>query len=142
MAANTSPIFSRVGDIQGVTDVTAANNTADLTSGTSYLVFTADATEGGWVEEVRVKAQPGANTAATVVRIWINNGATLATADNTLFIAELSIPATTASASSPTPDFSYPLRRALSPGHRIYATVGTAPGGSGRFTITAFGGKY
>lgn len=142
MAANVAPIFSRVPDVQWVESVTAANNTVDLTSGTSYLVFTADATEGGWIEDLRVKANPAANTAATVVRFWLNNGSTLGTAANSSLICDLSLVATVASATSGTVNFSYPLRRAIPPGYRIYATVGTAPGGSGEFTITAFGGKY
>lgn len=136
MAANTSPIFSRRPRSGGIESVTAANNTLDLTSGTSYLVFTADATEGSWVDEIRVKANPANNTAATVMRFWVNNGSTLATSSNSWFVGELSLPATTASATAATPDFSYPFKDGLEPGYRIYATVGTAPGGSGEFTIT------
>ena len=37
MPANMVPIFSKAGDIRwSSTDMTAANTTADLTSGTSY----------------------------------------------------------------------------------------------------------
>lgn len=139
---NAEPIFSRVADIQWAVNCTAANNTIDITSGTSYLVFTADATNGGYVREVRCKANPSQNTAATVMRVWINNGSTTVTDTNSACIAELGIPATTASASAPTPDFVLPLNIPLPPGYKLYVTFGTAPGGSGEFMVTAIGGKY
>lgn len=142
MAANTNPIFSRTPDIQWVESCTAANNTADLTSGTSYLVFTADATEGGWLEDVRCKANPANNTAGTVMRVWLNNGSTLATASNSALIDEVNISPVTASASIAQQIWTVLLKRAIPAGYRIYVTFGTAPGGSGAFTVTAFGGKY
>ena len=142
MVANISPIFSRTPDIQWVESITAANNTIDLTSGTSYLVFTADATEGGYLREVRIKANPANNTAGTVVRLWVNNGSTLGTSSNSALISETGIPALTASATNPQPDFVIPMNLALPPGYRIYLTIGTAPGGSGEFTATGIGGKF
>lgn len=142
MAANTSPIYTRLADIQWIGAIVTANNTLNITSGTSYLVFTADATEGGYVRELRVKADPANNTAATVVRVWLNNGATTGTASNSSFLGELGLPATTASATAPLPDFVYPLNFAMPAGYKIYVTVGTAPGGSGQFSATVIGGKY
>lgn len=139
---NTEPIYSRVPDIQWAESITAANNTVDLTSGTSYLVFTADATNGGYVRELRCKANPANNTAATVMRVWINNGSTTGTAANSALFTELGIPATTASAVNALPDFICPMNIALPPGYKIYVTFGTAPGGSGEFTVTAIAGKY
>lgn len=142
MAANTEPIFSRTPDVQWVESIVTAHNVIDLTSGTSYLVYTADATEGGWVEELRVKVNPANNSAATVVRFWLNNGSTTGTAANSCIIGELGLPATTTSATSPLPDFAYPVRKAIPAGYKIYATVGTAPGGSCELSIAAFAGKY
>lgn len=142
MAANTSPIYTRTADIQWITAITAANTTLDITSGTSYLVFTADATEGGFVREVRIKASPANNTAATVARIWLNNGSTTGTAANSALITEVTIPATTASNSAGLPDIIVPINMALPAGYRLYLTLGTAPGGSGQFTAAAIGGKY
>lgn len=142
MAANTAPIFTRTADIQWVESIVTANNTLDLTSGTSYLVFTADATEGGFLREIRIKANPANNTAATVARIWLNNGSTTGTSSNSALLTEVGIPATTASATNPQPDFIVPINMALPAGYRVYLTIGTAPGGSGEFTATAFAGKY
>ena len=142
MAANTSPIYTRLPDIQWVESITVANNTLDLTSGTSYLVWTADATEGGYLREIRIKANPANNTAATVARIWINNGSTLATSLNSALLTEVGIPGTTASATNPLPDIVIPINMAVPATYRIYLTVGTAPGGSGEFTAIGIGGKY
>ena len=141
-APNVEPIFSRVADIQWVESIVTANNTIDITSGTSYLAFTADATNGGFVRNARVKVNPANNSAATVVRFWVNNGSTTGTSANTALIGELGLPATTTSASAPLPDFDYGLNMALPPGYKIYVTVGTAPGGSCELTVTVFGGKY
>jgi hypothetical protein len=142
MAASTNPIFTRQPQVEWVESVIAANTNVDITSGTSYLVFTADATEGSWLEEIRVKANPAANTAATVVRFWLVQGDHTAASANSSIIDDLGLPATTASNTAPTPTFSLPIRRGLEPGQTIRATLGTAPGGSGEFTITAFGGRY
>ena len=141
-APNVEPIFSRVADVQWEESIVTANNTLDLTSGTSYEVFVADATNGGFVRNARVKANPANNTAATVVRFWLNNGSTTGTAANSALIGELGLPATTASATAPQADFDYGLNMALPPAHKVYVTIGTAPGGSGEFTVTIFGGKY
>ncbi len=122
--------------------MTVANNTKDLTGGTSYLVFTADATNGGYVREVRVKADPVNNTAATVCRLYLNNGATTGTASNSTFITEIGIPAVTASATAAQPDFVIPCDFVVPAGYKLYLSWGTAPGGSGQFSGTAIGGKY
>lgn len=139
---NSEPVYSRVADVQWIESVVTAHNTIDLTAGTSYLVFTADATNGGYVRELRCKANPANNSAATVLRVWLNNGATLGTSSNSAIIGELGIPATTTTATAALPDFVYPMNFALNPGYRIYVTVGTAPGGSAEFTVTAIAGKY
>jgi len=142
MSANRYPIFVRKPDVQWAESMVTANNTVDLTSGTSYLLFAADVTEGGYVKEVTVRPNPAANTAATVFRLWINNGGTTGTASNSAIYKEVSIPATTASASAAQFDIVIPLDLPLPAGYRLFATLGTAPGGSGEFTAVAVGGKY
>lgn len=142
MAANISPIYSRTPDIQWIGSMTAANATADITTGTSYLAFTADATEGGFVQQIRLKANPANSTVATVLRVWINNGATTGTATNSALFAEIGIPAITASTTGAQPDFVVPINVPLPAGYKIYLTLGTAPGGSGAFTAITIAGKY
>lgn len=140
MAGNAQPIFARVGKVSWAQAATAVTG-ADLTNGS--LIFTADATNGSIVSEVRVKYLPGTSTAATAFRIWINNGSSLAATNNNTLIAEITMPAITTSQVAATPDFVVPLSRGgiiLPPGYRMYATVGTYS--TGTFMITAIGGDY
>lgn len=141
MAANTFARFVAVPNNEWVCDITAADTDADITAGTSYLIGTAGA-DGDWVSHVRIKPAPGNNTAATVARLWINNGSSLAVVANSVLFAEIGIGATTASNVNPTPDFTIPCGFALNPGHKLYLTLGTAPGGSGEFSACAFKGSY
>lgn len=140
MAANVNPIFSRVPDIQWNSYLVTANTTADLTSGTTYLLFTADATNGGFVQKIRFRSTPAGNTTATVVRIWINNGQTTGTAANNVLFDELSLPATTASGTAATPNYEVPMNIALPAGYRIYATIHTASANG--WAATVVGGAY
>jgi hypothetical protein len=142
MAANNLPIYTRLGDVQWTTNMTAVNATTDLTSGTIYLAFTADATNGGYVQRIRFKPNnaSGTNNVATVARVWLNNGSTTATAANNTFIDEISLPATTGSATAALPVYELPLNLALPAGYTIYVTLGT--GVAGGYRATVIGGKY
>ncbi len=142
MAANTSPIFTLSPDVQFSAAMTGANVTLDITTGTSYLAFTADATNGGFVRDITIKASPANNTAASVARIWINNGSTIATATNSVLYREVGVPATTATNSAPNPEIVVPMNIALPAGYKIYITWGTAAGGSGQWVACTAGGKY
>lgn len=141
MAVNNNAVFPDSGNIDWINSMTAANTNADITAGTSYLVFTAGA-DGSNVREIRLKAAPGNNTAATVLRIWINNGSTTGTAANSVLFGEMSIPATVASSSAAQPDFVYPMNIDLDANFKIYLTLGTAPGGSGAFSACAVAKDY
>lgn len=139
---NTQPIFSRKGNIKITVSITAANNTIDITTGTSYLVFTADATNGSFLREIRLKVNPSQSSAATVARFWMNDGGSTGTKSTSSLYTEIGIPATTTSAVNALPDFIAPFNIALPPGYKIYLTLGTAPGGTAEFTATAIGGDY
>lgn len=145
MPANITPIYTRVADVQWKIGISAARNDVDLSTYTAdtdcWVVFTADATNGGYVSKIVVKVQPGTNSSATVMRVWLNNGSTIGTAANSTLIGELGIPATTASASAPLPDFTYPMNVAIPAGYRIYVSFGTDPG-TCQVAVTCFGGKY
>lgn len=142
MAANTIPIFSKLGQVSWVT-MTAANTAADGT-GTVGTLFTADATNGGRVERIRVL--PLGTNVATVLRVFINNGSTSATAANNSLLAEIALPATTVTqVSSQTPmdlpnsaDLVFPL--VLPPGYKLLVTLGTAVAAG--YSIVATGGTY
>jgi hypothetical protein len=142
MAANTLPIYTRRGDVQWSSNMTAVNTTTDLTSGTIYLTFSADTTEGGYVQRIRFKPNNavGVNNVATVARVWMNNGSTTATAANNTFIDEISLPATTGVAAAALPVYELPLNFAMPPGYTLYVTLGT--GVAGGYRATVIGGKY
>jgi len=72
MPANTSPIYSVKGDIQGgdILTTQAADYTGTGTN--NVVVFTADEINGGYVQRLRFKAM-GSNI-ATVARVYVNNG--------------------------------------------------------------------
>lgn len=140
MPGNIDPIYTKVGDIQFATLAAGANNTADLTSGTNALVFTADATNGGFLREIRVKPSPGTTNTATAIRVWINNGSTTGTASNNILFGDFTFPAFTASTSSASPDMAYPMMIALPPGYRVYVT--TAQTATATLHFAGIGGKY
>ena len=79
MAGNSSPIFSRVGDIQGGVLFTSSSTNSAIAdfAGTGTFVspvFTADLTNGGFIQRLRFKARADGANVATVARIWINDG--------------------------------------------------------------------
>ncbi len=137
MAGNTSPIYSRVGDVQWGTLITTANTAKDGT-GTVVTAFTADATNGGYAEKISWNAA-GTNV-ATVGRIFINNGSTNTTAANNTLFAEITLSATTLSEVSAQPPYVVPLNLALPPGYKINCTIGTTV--SAGYYINVCGGKY
>lgn len=136
-AANTLALYSRVADIQFAPALTTANTAMDGT-GTVATVFTADATNGGFVQRLRMRSV-GTNV-QTVARVFINNGATNATATNNTLFDEMTLPATTANATSATPTFEIPLGFALPPGYKILVTLGTTVAAG--WVPTVVGGKY
>jgi hypothetical protein len=141
MPANNQPIFTRLADIQWtVSAMTVANTTTDLTSGTIYLAFSADSTNGGYVQRIRFRTL-GSNTNATVARVWVNNGLTTATAANNALFDEITLPTTTVSQVAAQSNYELPLNFALPAGYRIYITLGTAPTSAG-WGATVIGGKY
>lgn len=138
MAANTAPIFPRTPQVEWAQPVLAANTTTDLTSGTIYQVFAADATEGSRVDYLQIMAL-GTNV-ATVLRVWINNGATTATAANNVMHKNITLPATTLSQTAQLTEQQVNLDLSLPPGYKLYVTLGTAVAAG--YGVTAVGGKY
>jgi hypothetical protein len=140
MAANTVPIFSKAPLI-GLSDATpilTANTTTDLTAGTIYLLFTADATNGSYVDKVILQAL-GTNT-ASVARLWINNGATTATATNNTQFKDKTMAATTVSQVAEVGTTEITVGFALPAGYRIYMTLGTTVAAGFKSTVVA--GQY
>lgn len=149
MPANNDPIYSKVADVQWnassalfASAMTAGNvSSYDGTDANAKLLFTADATNGGFVQQVRAKCCALTGTsAASVLRLFLNNGSTPATAANNVLIGEMALPAVANTVVAATPDIVYPLNIAIPPGYRIYAGLGTAV--TTGWAVTVIGGAY
>lgn len=138
MAANTSPIYTLSPDIQwGATVLTTANTAKDGT-GTVLTVFTADATNGGFVQKVRFRAA-GTNV-VSVGRVFINNGAINTTAGNNILWEDITLTATTNSEVAQLTNQEIVLGFALPPGYKINVTLGTTVAAG--YYVSVIGGKY
>ena len=138
MAGNTSQLFSRVADVQWIASGLGANTATDGT-GTTVLIFTADATNGGRIE--RVSAIHLGTNIAGLLRFYVNNGSSAATAANNSLIEELAMPANTVAQNAiSVPQVMIRVPIILPPGYTLRASVATAVASG--YQITAFGGKY
>lgn len=146
MTANANPIFQRLGDVStnagtampGTMTTAAADYTG--VSANNILIFTADATNGSWIERIRFKANSATNNGATVARIYINNGSVHTSAANNTLYGEVSLPATTAATTTATIEIDYPMGFPLNPNFTIYVGLGATV--SGGWQATAIGGPY
>lgn len=144
MSANIDPIYSKAGDVSNNSGtgmnqlVTAVANDYTGAGANNSLVFTADATNGGYIQRLRFKA--GGTNVASVARIFLNNASAPTTATNNEFYGEVSLPATTAIATAATVEIDYPMGFALPLGFRIYFGLGTAV--SAGWICTPIAGKY
>ena len=139
MAANIQPIYSRLADVQWASAIVqSGNTTTDLTSGTIYPIFTADTTNGGYVQRVRFR--PLGTNAATVARVWINNGGDTTVSGNNSLWDEIAIPLTTISQTAAQATYEIPLNFPLPANYRLYVTLGTVV--LAGFDVTVIGGKY
>lgn len=73
MPANYNPIYSAVGAIEGGQILTTGANVYTGQDPTNVVVFSANATNGSYVQRLRFKAVGGTAT-ATVARIFVNSG--------------------------------------------------------------------
>jgi len=149
MAANTFPIFPKTPDVQvgGAVLGPSANTSLDGTGANSFLVFTADATEGGFLKKITLKAV--GSPAATVCRAFVCTATgtftagTTNTAANSSLRGEIALPAITLSQTAATPEFILPLDIALNASFKVFLTFGTSTGASGTgYAVTCEGGKY
>jgi len=138
MPANTSPIYVKVPRTDWTVIPASVANTAKDGTGTVYTAFTAHATEGSFVSNVKIRSL-GTNV-TTVIRLFQNNGSTNATAANNTLIAEITSPPTTVSEVAAQPEFDIPISVGLPAGHRL--NIVTATSVAAGFAVTAFGGDY
>ena len=148
MTANSDPAYSRVGDIQAVA-VVAANSSSQGggTIGTDiFVAFLADATNGGFVGELRAslaESTIGTASTATVMRVFVSSlsaGAT--TSANTHLIAEVALPSQTPSSTVAAVPVVVPINKMIPPGYTILVTNHAAPAANTHWKNVVFGGKY
>ena len=108
-------------------------------NGTSYVtpVFTAG-TNGSYLQ--RLIARPAGTNIASVLRVFLNNGSTNATAANNVLIAELTLAASTANAAGALQGTELNLNYAIPAAYVLNVTLGTAVATG--YWVTVIGGNY
>jgi hypothetical protein len=145
MPANTNPIFPIVPNVSWGNVATA--NTAKDGTGTVVTVFTAGV-NGSKIDQIKVRAL-GTNV-ATVMRFFINNGSTNATAANNALIHETTIASTTLSETAAladndititknTGEIAVPIPQ-LPAGYKINVTIGTTVAAG--LQVSVIGGDF
>jgi len=139
MPANTSPIFPLTAKVTWVNAAgLVANTTTDLTAGTNYPSGYTAGANGSRIDFVKARSL-GTNV-VTVVRVWINNGSTTATAANNTLYYEQALAATVVSQTTQQPDMVIPINVSLPSGYMLYFTFGTAIAAG--YDLVTVGGDY
>lgn len=148
MASNTTPNFTRDGSISSAL-VTAGNGSSQGggTVGTDeFLVLTADATNGTFVDYIQWIPTATANTTTTaaVGRVYISSktsGAT--TSADTYLFNEVALPAVNADGSTAAINaITVPCNFRLPAGYAILVQNSVAPAANTAWRATGFGGDY
>ncbi len=121
MSMNQSPIFGLTPHTSGIQIPVTANTAKDGT-GTVATIFTAGA-NGSKIERVFLQHM-GSNT-ATVVRFFVNNGATNATATNNYLIHEEALASWSNSETAASTSTIWVSNLILPAGYKLNAVVGT-----------------
>ena len=149
MPANIDAIWTKAADIQGKRVVTAPSVVYD-TSGTIgtdiYALFIADATNGGYVQKLRVKYGGTTTTTsnAAVLKIWVSSVSTgTPTATQAFLLTELVLPATGAlSTTTSGPEYEIPIGFALPLGYALLGIITVTQPANFFWSVAAIGGKY
>lgn len=135
--ANTAPIFVKNPKSWFAPSGTSANTALDGT-GTVVTVVTADATEGSFVEKIRI-THLGTNV-ASVLRLFMNNGSTNAIAANNALVKEIALAANTLSQTAVSAAIEVDINLPLAAGYKLNCTIGTAMAAG--VMVAASGGDY
>jgi hypothetical protein len=128
------------------TPPTAANTTADGTSGTIYFLQTNTAgtaadlvlgTGGGYIDQVKIV--PLGTNVATVMRLWANANAVNTTAANNNLIDEATCPASTVSQVAALAPVTISVKRWFPAGTKFFVTIGTAVAAG--FDVSIYGSQ-
>lgn len=144
MTVTPTPAFVQTPNIGwAVVSTPDTETTSKMHDGTAALttylqtVFTAG-TNGSYLESV--KAVSLGTNVASVLRLWINNGSTNATATNNALYKEVALPATTIDEDAALAEVEILLGINLPPGYKILAGVGTAVATG--WKVTVLGADY
>lgn len=148
MAANSNPKFTKNGRVSSV--LVTAGNTSSQGGGTIatdiFLAFTADATNGSFVERVRLipTATTPTATTATVARVFVSTVASGATTSaNTYLVGEITLPSISAdNASTAVIPFDVPIGFALPASGTILITTHVLPVANTAWRAVVIGGDY
>jgi hypothetical protein len=136
MPANTSPIFA-LTPIASVNALLTTANTALDGTGTVLTIATGG-TNGTRIDQVKVRNT--GTSVATVIRLFLNNGSSNATAANNTLFFEATIAANTISQVAASTDYSLLLNISLPATYKINATIGTTVAAG--LAVSAIGGDY
>lgn len=148
MSGNAQPQFTRQANV-GSCLITAAN-TSSQGGGTiatdTFVAFTADATNGSFVDIVRFipTATAATSTTATVARVYLSSVTTgTVTSANNFLIAEISLPVIAAdNASAAVFSIDVPVGYRIPAGWTILVQCNAAPAASTAWRAVTFGGDY
>lgn len=141
MPANTTPIFTLTPNISFANLLAANANTALDGTGTVSTIYTAGS-NGSYAISIIVKSSTiTATSAAGTLRIWINNGSTTSSATNNTLFREYVLTANTASATTATLNYEFPINIQLPAGYKLTCTVATMAA-STAWQFTVLGADY
>jgi hypothetical protein len=148
MAGNNDPIYTKAG-VVGAIAVTAANTSSQGggTVGTDiFLAFTADATNGSFIRELRwslAESTIATASTATVGRVFISSvGSGSTTSSNTHLWAEVALASQTPSSTVAGSPIVIPLNLILPAGYFILVTNHAAPAANTHWKAIVVGGNY
>lgn len=149
-AANNQPVFSKVADIQGVLVVTAPTTIYNMSGaiGTDvYKAFTADATNGGYLNKIIFKYVANATTQsnAAVAKIWLSSltSGTPTVGTQAWYIGEIVLPSTsTLATTTQTPTYDFPLGFPIPAGYTVLIVISVSQPANCGWLATVVGGKY
>lgn len=149
MPANNDPIYSRASDLQAnitlLTTVAATPYDAVGTIGTDIIkLFTADATNGGFVQRLRLKYIGSTTSIACILRLfWSTLASGTTSAANTFLFDEIALPATgAASLVVPLPSYDMPMNLALPATYTLLAKITVAQTAAMGWQVSVIAGKY
>jgi hypothetical protein len=139
MSANTSPIFTLTPKT-AFTTITTADTTLDGTGANVALIYTAGS-NGSFIQSIIAKSNTLNATAATDFCIYLNNGSNHTTASNNALIKEFSLGSQTASNTSATLNFEFPMNIQIPANYVVMVSIGTMNSSTG-YAVTVIGADY